>query len=358
MKILPLVITFTLLLGISRCSENEPHKTTGLVGLSLQSNQNSAPGLEGYLEAVDYVTSKGVNLFGMAPEWTELEPAINAYSFQDIIINPLTLLDPDEIKFESYILVLKMIDTNRKTVPADLMSNSFDDPVVINRFRSLVDGLSSLDHINRISHILIGNEVDAYLVSNPVALNAFSTFYQQAISHIHQKMPWIKVGTIITFNSLVSNPVVFNTLTPTSDFICYTYYPTDDSNPNWQMRTPSDVAEDIAFMAEKAGNKSFAFTEIGYPSSTDNNSSETLQEQFVVNMFDALRSYKDNGKLEFIYYHGLYDYPPDFCETYGEAQGIDPVYLCGFMNTLGLNSYVTGQPKEAWTAFVKKLNDW
>ncbi|MCZ8021711.1 MAG: hypothetical protein O9294_08120 [Cytophagales bacterium] len=358
MKIPKLLLSITLLISISGCSEDEPDYNEGLVGLSLQLHQNSLPGLEGYLESVEYVTSKGVNIFGMSPEWIELEPSIGTYSLQEFVINPLTLLDPDKTKFKSYILVLKMIDTNRKTLPSDLISKSFDDPVVINRFLSLIDNLASVESIDRISHILIGNEVDGYFTSNPTSLNDFSSFYQQSVNHIHQKMPWVKVGTIITFNSLNTNPIVFNTLTPNSDFICYTYYPTDVSNPNWQMRTPSDVIDDMAIMADKAGDKPFAFTEIGYPSAPSNNSSESLQRLFIENMFDVLRPYKENRKLEFIYYHGLYDYPPDFCEPYAQAQGVDPTYLCGFMNSLGLNHYDTSEPKQSWVSFVDKLKDW
>jgi hypothetical protein len=352
------LLSVTLLIIFSMCSEEQPDYTKGLVGLSLQSHQNSSPGLEGYLESVEYVTSTGVNLFGMSSEWVELEPSIGTYAFQEFVINPLTLLDPDKTKFKSYILVLKMIDTNRKPMPLDLMSKSFDDPLVINRFLSLLDNLSSVESIKRISHILIGNEVDGYLTSNPTSLNAFSSFYQESVNRIHQKMPWVKVGTIITFNSLSTNPIVFNTLSTHSDFICYTYYPTDNSDSNWQMRKPTDVLSDIAVMADKAGNKSFAFTEIGYPSSPSNNSSESLQKQFIENLFEVLRPYKENRKLEFIYYHGLYDYPPNFCEPYAQAQGVDATYLCGFMNSLGLNHYDTSEPKQSWNSFVDKLKDW
>jgi len=75
----------------------------------------------------------------MSPEWQELETAPNTFNFQDFLINPLTLTDPNETKFRSYILVLKMIDSNRKTVPSDLSDNSFDDPLLINRFKNLID---------------------------------------------------------------------------------------------------------------------------------------------------------------------------------------------------------------------------
>jgi hypothetical protein len=362
MKLLQIAISFYFTFGTAACSSNKTavstNKNNGLVGLSLLLQQNSPQGLQGILASVNEVTSKGVNIFGMSPEWPDLEPSPNVFSFQDQIINPLTLTDADKTKFKSYILVLKMIDSRRKTVPADLSSLSFDNPLMLNRFKSLIDNLSTLASVSRISHILIGNEVDGYLSSHPAELNAFSTFYQEAISEIHIKMPLVKVGTILTFSSALNNPVIFNTLAPASDFICYTYYPTNDAAPNWQMRNPSEAVADINLMAQKAGNKPFAFTEIGYPSSPENNSSEILQKQFVENMFDALRTYKENGKLEFIFYHGLYDYPTGFCSQYAQSQNVDSSYLCGFMNNLGLKNYATGAPKQSWDMFVNKLSTW
>jgi hypothetical protein len=362
MKLFQIALSIYLSFGSSSCTTNKTevpnNKTHGLVGLSLLLKQNSPQGLQGFLESINDVTSKGVNLFGMSPEWPELEPSPNTFSFQDQIVNPLTLTDPDKTKFTSYILVLKMIDSKRKTLPADLSSLPFDNPSTINRFKNLIDNLSNLTSIKRVSHILIGNEVDGYLSSNPTELNAFSTFYQQAINEIHLKMPFVKAGTILTFSSVVNSPAIFDALAPASDFIGYTYYPTNDASPNWQMRPPSDVIADISFMAQKAGNKPFAFTEIGYPSSSENLSSEILQKQFVENMFDALHPYKENGQLEFIFYHGLYDYPTGFCSRYAQSQNIDSTYLCGFMNNLGLKNYVTGVPKQSWNMFVNKLTTW
>ena len=364
MKIFYNIFTLVLFFAISGCSkdDNEPsnidQQAEGLIGIALQLHQNSPQGLNGLLESIDEVSAIGVNLFGMSPEWQELETTPNTFNFQDFLINPLTLTDPNETKFRSYILVLKMLDSNRKTVPSDLSENSFDDPLLINRFKNLIDNMSSLSEINRVSHILIGNEVDGYLTTNSTELNAFSVFYEQTVNHIHTKIPSVKVGTIITYNSVVENPIIFETLNPFSDFICYTYYPTDTTNPNWQMRSPNEVHSDILFMAEKAGNKPFSFTEIGYPSSIENNSSELLQTQFVENMFETLKPYKNAEKLEFIFYHGMYDYQPDFCVEYAQLQGIDATYLCGFMNNLGLKSYETGQSKQSWNTFVNKLSDW
>lgn len=347
-----------LVLILSGCTQEEPKSKPGLIGISLTASQNSISGLEGALEAVEYTTSRGINLFGMSPEWTELESVAGTYSFQDPIINPLTLLDPDESKLKSFILVLKVIDTNRKTVPFDLEETSFGNAALINRFLNLIDALAELQPMERVSHILLGNEVDAYLSANSSELIAFSTFYQEAVNRIHEKMPWIKVGTIITFYSAATNPVVFNALLPISDFVCYTYYPVDNSNPDWQMLPPEDVVSDITLMATLAGSKTFGLTEIGYASSAANNSSEAQQKEFIEVMFKSFKPYKNNGKLEFLYYHGLYDYPPDFCESYAESQGVSPIGLCSFMNTLGLKSYETGEPKAAWETFENMLKSW
>src|SRR6478735_4728145 len=176
------------------CTKKDNHTsrvtTQGLVGLSMLLNQNSAPGLAGYLDGVNYAHSIGINLFGMSAEWTGLETSPYQFYLQDNILNPLILPDPDNTKLKSYILVLKMIDTNRKIVPADIASRSFDDTVLINRFLALIDAIAALSPVEKISHILIGNEVDAYLGSHPSELNSFKNFYQQAVDHIHQKMPW------------------------------------------------------------------------------------------------------------------------------------------------------------------------
>jgi hypothetical protein len=266
MKLFQIALSICLSFTSSSCKTNKTevpnNKTHGLVGLSLLLKQNSPQGLQGFLESINDVTSKGVNLFGMSPEWPDLGPMPNTFSFQDQIINPLTFTDPDKTKFKSYILVLKMIDSKRKTMPIDLSSLPFDNPSTINRFKNLIDNLSLLSSIKRVSHILIGNEVDGYLSSNPLELTAFSTFYQQSINEIHLKIPFVKVGTILTFSSVINSPAIFNALAPASDFICYTYYPTNNASANWQMRPPSDVFADINLMAQKAGNKAFAFTEL------------------------------------------------------------------------------------------------
>lgn len=353
-----------LALLLLACSKDPVRSTEPklLVGLSLQQHKNSSAGLDGYREGLDYAVERGINIFGMSPEWNVLEPTANTYSLQDNLTNPLTLLDADETKLASYILVLKMIDTNVKLVLVDLENTDFDDGTMINRFSSLLEKIfSDVPHINRVSHILIGNEIDGYLSSHPDQVEPFKTFFTAAIQKIHTLSSTVKVGTIITFNAVKNNPDVFKPIISSGDFICYTYYPIDEhSSIPWQMRPVNQVEDDFAWMIDNANGKSIAFTEIGYTSSPDHASSETQQSEFVDVMFRSLAPHIRNKKVEFLYYHGMYDYPENFCVQYAQQQGVESTHLCGFMNNLGLHNWQTAQPKEAWSTFIselKKINE-
>jgi hypothetical protein len=76
-----------------------------------------------------------------------------------------------------------------------------------------------------------------------------------SINQIHQEMPGVEVGTIVTSN-LLSDPQLFQIIEQYSDFIDYTYYPFNDS----QMQPMSQVSADLNSMAAAAGEKPFAFT--------------------------------------------------------------------------------------------------
>lgn len=162
----------------------------------------------------------------------------------------------------------------------------------------------------------------------------------------------------MTFNAAQNNPALFDAFKNIGDFICYTYYPTNEEhNIPWQMRPPSQVQNDMDWMVENAGGKPIAFTEIGYTSSNDNSSSEQQQSEFVKVMFNSMKPYINNKKIEFIYYHGMYDYPQGFCNQYAQQQGVESSHICGFMNHLGLHNWETGQPKPAWFTFTNELRN-
>lgn len=351
------------LLVLQSCAEisSPPNSLEGerpvLIAPALFSHKNSPPGLEGSIEAMSLLTDNNMNLFGFAANWADLELSPGAFNLQDHFINPLTLLVPQYPKLDGVVFVLKMIDTNWRPMPQDIQARPFDDPEVLRRFEALIDAIAAEPSNNRLTHILLGNEVDGYLSQHPEEFAGFITFYQKGVERIHEKMPGVKVSTIITFQSLERHSVIFDQFNQFSDFVCYTYYPFSDSSGNatWQMRPVSEIKADIDLMAQRAGDREFAFTEIGYSSSVLNGSSEEQQAQFVGEMFQAIKGFQRDGRLAFLLYHALYDYPPGVCAPYAEAQGIDSTAICSFMENLGLRRYDTGEPRKAWGEFVQGI---
>ena len=315
----------------------------------------------------DLLTENGMNVFPLVQDWKDLEPSPGKFSLQDPFINPLTLIVPKYPQLKGVVFVLKMIDTNIRVMPADLMKKSFDDPVVLQRFDSLIDTIAAEPSSKQITHILLGNEIDGYLGQHSKEFAAFITFYKRAVNRIHQKIPGVKVGTIIgAAAASLEYPTPFDEINKFSDFIDYTYYPvqglTGGNNANeWQMAPPESVAPHLTRLAKRAGDKPFAFTEIGYASSPQSNSSEDQQSAFVQEMFRVLDPYRKKGKIEFIIYSFLYDSPTGMCRPYGQSQGLPPEQidpLCLFMESLGLRSWETGAPRKAWSVFVDGVKKW
>ena len=326
-------------------------------------HKNSAPGLKGITDTWDMLTENGMNVFAFTQNWNDLEPSPGTFNLHDQLVNPLTILVPKYPQLKGVVFVLKMIDTNWRPMPADLATKSFNDPQVLKRFDALIDAIAAEPSSKRITHILLGNEIDGYLNQHPHEYPVFLTFYERAVNRIHQQMPGVKVGTIFTFQGVGTNPPFFDRVKEISDFIDYTYYPVGglqngNVSPTWQMRPVGEIAAELNNLAQRASGKPFAFTEIGYSSSPFNNSSEEKQAEFVQEMFRVLTPYREQGRIAFLLYHAMYDYAPGVCRPYAKQQGASADVMCDFMENLGLRSYETGAPRKAWDVFVTGVKKW
>lgn len=303
-----------------------------------------------------------MNLFPYAQNWDEIETSPGQYALQGTVINPLTLLVP-RYPLKGVLLVIKMIDTNTRTMPSDLQNKPFDDPEVRQRFLAMLHAIAQEPSTKKLTHILLGNEVDAYVSAHPKELNAFVGLLKESFDQLHRDLPGVKVGTITTFDAL-NHPQIFQRLIEYSDFVDYTYYPINGLSgglfsKGWQMRPIADVATDLHAMAKAAGHKPFSFTEIGYSASSLNNSSEDKQAEFVQTVFDTLETYHQQNRIAFISWSSFSDMPPEFCNGYAYAQGIDnSKEFCAFLGNLGLRTYEDNRARKAWSIFVTNVGKW
>src|SRR5262249_32046052 len=128
----------------------------------------------------------------------------------------------------------------------------------------------------------------------------------------------------------------------------------------WVVRPTNEVKSDLDWLAALACDKPFAFTEIGYSSSIDVGSSESQQADFVRKVFADLDTYRQQGRLAFLYYQSPYRLPPDACPLaqYTIQDGAVANSICTYLRSLGLRSYDTDAPRQAWDAFVEGIYQW
>ncbi|MGE0528705.1 MAG: hypothetical protein AB7G93_20840, partial [Bdellovibrionales bacterium] len=369
------VFTILLIGSIQNCSHPRPAAdtsgpaaaaapaTTGssvLIAPAVSVSAVSASGNQGFEDATRLITSAGGNVFLLSANWQDLEATPGRIQLQSGLSGPLTVLSKFT-KLEGIVYVLKMIDSNVRVMPSDLQGLPFDDPTVLARFEALIEAIAADPNSARLTHILLGNEVDGYLGQHSAEVPAFLTLLNLGIKRIHQKMPNVKVGTIITANGAKQDPSLFASLNKNTDFIDYTYYPdTGDikGNSTLKMKPMSEIVNDLEFLAQNAGKKPFAFTEIGCSSAGSYGSSEDVQAQFVSEVFRVLKPYRTQGQVAFLIYQLLYDYAPDLCGPYAAQQGVSADAICDLMNNAGLRRYSDGQPKKAWDVFLKELTNW
>jgi hypothetical protein len=299
--------------------------------------------------AEDFLTQNGANFFKFSQYWNKIEPSPGHYDLTNTITNPFTLVIP-KYRFKGVDLTLKMIDTNNRTMPADLKNKPFDDPQVEQRFLKMLHMVATAPGVaSQVNYILLGNEVDGYFEAHPGELAGFMSLLKASIDQLHQDLPGVKVGTITTFSSL-RHPQLFKTLTQYSDFIDYTYYPLA---AHWRMRPVSDAPGDLAKMSAAAGNKQFGFTEIGYSASPLSGSSDQQQADFLRTVLQTLDTF--GNQVAFVDWAGLSDTPPDLCETYAKSQGLTDVdAMCAYGEHTGLRTY-DNQPRPAWNIFVQAM---
>ncbi len=293
------------------------------------------------------MTQNGANFFLAADTWSQIETSPGQYDLQDTINNPITQLVLP-YQFNGVGLVIKMVDSNVLTMPADLQNDSLNDPVVLQRFLAMLQAIAQDPNSKHIKYILLGNEVDLYLSAHPSQLSGFTALLKASINQIHQEMPGVQVGTIVT-STVLNDPQLFQTIEQYSDFVDYTYYPFSNS----QMEPMSQVSTDLNRMAVSAGDKPFSFTEIGYSSSPVVGSSLSEQADFVNTVFDTLDQY--SNRVDFISWSSLADPSPGSCQAYASQQGFGSTAdFCAFFDNLGLLTD-GDQAKPAWYAFVRDI---
>lgn len=283
----------------------------------------------------------GMSSVGLFQNWTAIETAPNTYN--------LAIFDIANSYYPFYNMPIDLtitpIHTNNLEVPADLSSVAFDNPILINRFKTLLDSVKAHVPNVTLSSLVIGSEHDIYMGANAGLWSAYTSFYNAVSVYAKTLWPGLKVATELTFGGITSQSSLAQSLNSNSDYIGVSYYPL---NSDFTVKPLSTIPSDFASLVSLYPTKPICFYQYGYPSSSICNSSEALQAQFITQTFSTWDGYASNIKMiDFTWLHDLDTAAVNF---YGAYYGITDSVFLAYLQSLGLRTWNgNGTHKAAYT---------
>jgi len=291
----------------------------------------------------------GMKQTGLFFAWTSIETSPGVFDF--------SYLDIANVYYPAYNtavdLTIAPIETNHLEVPSDLANYPLDNPIVINRFKILLDSVFAHVPSLQLSSLEIGSEVDIYLGSDPAKWTQYTNFYSAVSAYAKTLRSNVKVASEATFDGLTGNSFNFiQALNTFSDFIAVSYYPL---YTDFTVKPVSSIPIDFARIIELYPSKPIYFTQYGYPSSALCGSSNTLQLQFVQQTFTSWDYYASNIRM--IDFTWMHDLSPASINHYSTYYGITDTKFLDFLGSIGLRTYAgSGTDKPAYNELICQAN--
>jgi hypothetical protein len=288
--------------------------------------------------------SAGVTYVYLSPKWNELEPRPGKYEFKDLDF----LIGEAVSAGLPLVCNLRVIDTNQRAIPSDLMSKSFRDPKVRDRITNLLRAMLPRMH-GKLRYMLIGNEVDGYFKAHQGEIGEYRDFFALGASVVKATVPGTPVSLSVTFDGLSIADNLLKPLLEQTDFLALTYYPL---RPDFTVRDATDVPSDFGRMIQVAHGRKILLQEVGYPSSPINGSSEDKQAAMFAAVFRQLQEHlQDFIGANFLFMSNLSDSVVDTLAKYYSLPNGER--FKAYLKTLGMLDD-GGHPKKSWDVFQQQ----
>ncbi len=283
----------------------------------------------------------GVTFMYISPKWSELEPKAGEFHFRDLEAD----IEKSRLHGLPVVMNLRVVDTNQRSLPKDLETRSFQDRSLRDRLLTLIDALARKLE-GRLSHVMIGNEIDAYFSPRPREVEAYAELYGVAARRLKELVPGLPVSATVTFGGLSEANGRLGPILDQTDFLALTYYPLE---ADFTFRDPATVGADFARILQAAGEKKVLLQEVGYSTSALNRSSEEKQAEFVAKVFAELR--RQPGRFVGANFFLMSDFSEAMVEQFARYYGLPHAdRFRSFLATLGLFDK-EGRPKKSWAIF-------
>lgn len=320
-------------------------RPTGLLGIQLNVTANG--GVPELFALAKETHDFGCRLLPHSIKWSDLERnpgKIDTTSLaQDFAWR-------EKMGFVSY-LTIQTIDTNQRTLPADLMKEPWDSPLMLRREAAMLHAVAKALP-KTIGAVMLGNEVDGYLSANRGELASYVTFLQSGRRTLRTDVPGFPVGVTTMFLNLKSEREMMTRLHEQMDVVAMTYYPLEGvARPRPPREVPKDFDEMVSFSAKR---KLF-LQEAGIPASPIVGSSDDLQREFVDYMFDAMQVHR--SRLAGVCYFLAIDFSDTLLDQLVAYYGVGGQEFRAFLGSLGLKKQ-DGTPRKAWDVFKKRAKQF
>lgn len=339
----PRVVAFSLLALAGCRAPIQPPAAAIRVGLAANPFANEGYDSRSVQTRFRQARDAGVNLIYICPKWNEIETSREKYKLNDI---EYQIGEAVEENLPA-ILHVRVIDTNQRATPADLMGQAWDAEETAVRLDRLLDAvLPRLE--GRVKYFLVGNEIDPYFRQHPDEVQAFARLVARAAAHFRKSVPDAQISVSTTFSGIEDaglRPILDQTT-----FFALTYYP---MSPDFVVRDPSTVDADFPRIIETAGSKQIFLQEVGYPTSATNGGSEEKQAEVFSRVLDRVA---DNPSrfigVNFTFMSDFSDSLVKSFSVYYRMPGAER--FSSFLKTLGMFDD-QGRPKKAWPVFERKV---
>ena len=252
-------------------------------------------------------------------------------------------------------LIITPIDIPGRFLPDYISDKKFNDPLVIESFKNLIDRLfNSVNGIvnpEKVIAFSVGNEIDHYnWASNNDQVSEYCEFLQAIKPTVNSYgIPLHFTGTLF---GLSQPGNIWTDLSDVVDKVSVTYYPI---NADFTVKSPEIVFTDLNELATKFTDKKLFLQEIGYPTSSALNSNEAKQAEFFCHFFNAWDGHKD--QITHVSILRLNDVSLTSAQATAITYGVPGnKRFIEYIRTLGIRTWEnTGSHKKAFDVIEKEL---
>ncbi len=293
-------------------------------------------------------------------DWAELEPQAGVYD-TEALEEPLKAMKADGL--QPFVLI-STIDSEEFTLPADLNTDDtlkLDSPVIIERFKNLLNWAAPMIVEYGGWAISVGNEPGNYLADHPEAEQSIVNFLKAAREHSHSVAEKLALTMTLAYGNVESGYDFYQSILENSDFACFNYYAADQHI--FFQTNGTTVADELDFMLKAAGDKFLVMQELGaaagYQSQDSLMQASPFGQQYFFDQVFAKLARHSRFKAAFVFQ--LVDWDPALVNTFYTQPfieaGLDQGFIDRFaesLETTGLIQYQDGISRPAWDTFL----DW